>query len=105
MPVIGMVTCKDAAEANQIADALLAQKLIVCANILPSHQSKYRWKGNIEEATETLMILKTRPIHMDTIISEIKKIHSYELPAVEFIEIKKTDLAFEQWINTETKQR
>jgi hypothetical protein len=48
------VTVDSIENANKIADALLQQKLIACANLIGSQQnpitSTYTWKGNIEKS-------------------------------------------------------
>ncbi len=96
------VTAKDEDEARKIAQALLEKHLIACANMF-SVKSLYWWKGAIEDESEVAMIMKTRNEHKDKIISEIKAIHSYEIPCIEFLSIEDGNPDFLRWIGEETK--
>ncbi|MDO8625328.1 MAG: divalent-cation tolerance protein CutA [Candidatus Diapherotrites archaeon] len=103
MSCIGFVTCKSTDEARKIAQALLGKKLIACANIIPNVESMYWWNGKIETATETLLLLKTNPEKTGAVISAIEADHSYELSAIEFINVDKTTPKTQQWINQSIK--
>ncbi|MDD5148705.1 MAG: divalent-cation tolerance protein CutA [Candidatus ainarchaeum sp.] len=98
----GFIACADFAEAKKIASALLDKRLIACANIAPEIHSFYWWKGKREEAKEALLIVKTRKKHARKIFAEVKKLHSYELPSMEFFEAE-TGRENEKWIKKETK--
>ena len=45
--------------ARQIANQLLSENLIACANILPQMESLYKWEGQLENSKEVVLILKT----------------------------------------------
>ena len=53
------VPCSDKAEALKIANALVEQRLVACANILDSCTSIYEWKGELKEESEAILIMKT----------------------------------------------
>ncbi|UCF07916.1 MAG: divalent-cation tolerance protein CutA [Thermoplasmata archaeon] len=95
------VTCKDDQEAKNVANHLLEKRLIACANMFPV-KSLYRWKGNIESDDEIAVLMKTEDIHKDSIIEEIKALHSYEVPCIEFILITDGNPEYLQWIGDET---
>jgi len=101
--VTGLVTTKDAKEAESIANVLLDKRLVACCNIIPNIKSMFRWKGKIENASESLLIIKTKEKLMDMVIEEIKSAHSYDVPAIEFMKISKGSNDFLEWINKETK--
>ena len=104
MILVGFVTCKDSEEARKIASSLVGKKLVACANIIPSIESIYRWKGKVEESNETLLILKTRESLQEKVVKEIENMHSYELPAIEFFEAK-TGQKVKEWIWKETEAK
>ena len=47
-------------EAEKAGNALVADRLAACVNILPGMISVFRWQGAVERAEETVMIIKTR---------------------------------------------
>ena len=101
MAALIFLTCKNSAEARKIALELLRKKLVACANIVPKIESHYLWKSKIEKSKEALLILKTRKGLRKKVEAEIKKMHSYELPVIEFIEVK-TGKEVEKWVEGET---
>ena len=76
------VTCADADEAEAIAQILVAEELIACANILPKVQSIYRWQGKVEQTSETALLAKTRKALGEVVVARIKELHSYDIPCV-----------------------
>ena len=75
-------TCPDAQLSERIARALVTEGLAACVNVLPTMQSVYRWRGNIESATEQLLIIKIRAADYHAVEQRIRALHSYELPEV-----------------------
>jgi len=100
--VIGFITAKDMKEGKRIAHMLLGKRLISCCNIVPKIDSIYRWKGRIENTSESLLIVKTKKELINKTINEIKKMHSYEIPAIEFVDITEGNKDFLEWIGRET---
>ncbi|MBI4990561.1 divalent-cation tolerance protein CutA [Candidatus Gottesmanbacteria bacterium] len=103
MNIIVYVPCKDKAEAKKIARDLVKNKLAACTNIIPTVVSIYRWKGKMEEATESILISKTASNLVDRVISQIKKLHSYEMPEIISWKIDKTTKEISQWLTNELK--
>jgi periplasmic divalent cation tolerance protein len=95
------VTTKDEEEAKKIANHLLDKHLIACANIFPI-KSLYWWKGNIEDEEEVALLMKTQSKHSEEIISQVKLLHSYEVPCIEFIHIDNGNPEYLEWIRKET---
>jgi periplasmic divalent cation tolerance protein len=101
--VIGMITCSTASEARKIAKQLLEKKLVACCNIVPKLESIYLWKDEVKQGSEALLILKTREQLKAKVQEEVEKLHSYELPVIEFIETELNSKAYE-WIEKETRE-
>lgn len=58
--IVVLVTCASQREAQKIVRALVEKRLAACGNVFPADvKSIYRWKGKINTARETLLILKT----------------------------------------------
>lgn len=95
------VTCKDEDEARSISSHLLERRLVACANMFPV-KSMYWWEGKIESEDEVVLIMKTRKEHREHIVKEILKLHSYDVPCVEFLKIKDGNPEYLKWIERET---
>jgi len=96
------ITCKNKAEARKIAKVLINKKLIACANIFPI-QSIYRWKGKKEESNEHVLLGKSLDNKFKAIESEVKKIHSYDVPFIGAWK-ERTTADVQQWIREELKK-
>lgn len=48
------------AEAPKLAKAIVHARLAACVNIVPAVVSVYEWEGEMNEDTESLMVIKTR---------------------------------------------
>jgi periplasmic divalent cation tolerance protein len=62
---------------------VVEKRLAACANIVPSVESIYRWKGKVERAREVLVVIKTTANRLPALEREVKQLHSYDVP--EFI--------------------
>ena len=96
------VTASSNDEATRIAKALVSEKLAACANVLGPAQSIYRWKGNVEQAQEFVVILKTRSALADAAIARVKALHSYDLPCAVAYDMSAGLTAYLDWIDSET---
>jgi periplasmic divalent cation tolerance protein len=95
------VTAKDEEEARKIANHLLDKHLIACANMFPI-KSLYWWKGTIQDDDEVALIMKTQKRNVESIISHVKAIHSYEVPCIEFLHFEDGNPEYLEWIRKET---
>ena len=78
--IVVFSTCDSEEQAGRIARALLDQRLAACVNVLPGVRSIYRWKGQIEDAAEWMLIIKSRRELLDKLRIAVGKIHTYEVP-------------------------
>ncbi len=99
--IVVLTTCESADEASQIARVLVEKKIAACVNILPGAKSVYRWKDKIEEASEILLIIKSRRDLFDAIRTEIAKIHTYELPELIAVPIVDGSETYLSWLDRE----
>jgi len=95
-----LVTVPNFEEGKAIAKVLVEDKLAACVNIIKHIFSIYRWKGNIEEDDEHLLIIKTTEENSNLIIDKIKEIHSYELPECIGFKIEKGSVNYLNWIKS-----
>jgi periplasmic divalent cation tolerance protein len=80
--IIVLIAAGSEEEAHKIAKLLVNEKKAACVNIVPGVDSIFRWKGKIDSAHESLLLVKTRASLFPEIISLVKEAHSYEVPEV-----------------------
>jgi periplasmic divalent cation tolerance protein len=69
-------------EARRIAHVLVQERLAACVHIIPRIESVYRWKGKIEEAEESVLLVKTTEKNVEKTMHRIRDLHSYEVPEI-----------------------
>jgi periplasmic divalent cation tolerance protein len=95
---IVLTTAACAEEADQLARALVEDRLAACATIIPGAQSVYRWKGKVETATEILLLLKTTQIHLACLETRLHELHSYETPEFLVLPIECGSRLYLDWL-------
>jgi periplasmic divalent cation tolerance protein len=83
------ITCPDQDAARKISQTLLQEGLIACANILPGMESIYWWEGQIQSATEVVLILKSTSAQSDRIIARVESLHPYNTPCILALPVEK----------------
>ncbi len=82
MYVVVFITASSTEEAERIGRALVEKKLAACANVIGGVRSVYWWEGRVEEASEAMLVVKTRADKLNGLIDEARRLHSYEVPEI-----------------------
>ncbi|WDT85996.1 divalent-cation tolerance protein CutA [Alteromonas sp. 009811495] len=83
--------------ANDIAYALLQNKLAACVNIIEGIRSVYEWQGKIETDTECQLIIKTNTQKVLQAYEKVSKLHPYDVP--EWLELNaEASHAYGHWL-------
>lgn len=85
-------------QAEQIAHALVDERLAACVQITGPIRSVYRWQGEVEQATEWLCVVKTRQSLLDAVEAKIRELHSYECPEIVATPIVDGSKAYLDWL-------
>ena len=72
----------DVDSARAAADALLDDRLIACANILGSIESRFVWDGASATGSEVAVLFKTTPERLDDVVERLGELHPYDTPAI-----------------------
>ena len=91
-------SCPDRDVARELARLAVEQRLAACVNVIESVTSVYRWEGAIEEATEVLLLAKTRSDAFSKLCNCWTEAHPYELPEVVAVPITSGSEPYLQWI-------
>lgn len=87
-------------DAESLAALLVEEKLAACVQFWPI-SSVYRWKGQVESASEHLLVAKTRTSAVARLVSRIRENHSYELPEVLVTPIEDGSPDYLKWVSDE----
>jgi len=93
----------DPEEAERIGREVVEQRLAACINILPSVRSVYRWNGKVEAANEAAAILKTSHDRVDSLITRIVELHSYDMPCVVSWPIDRITTDYADWVEANVR--
>lgn len=85
-------------EADRIGRSVIEEQLAACVNILSPVRSIYRWKGEIETASEVAAIFKTHHWRSDALMERISELHSYEIPCIVAWPIEKVVGSYSDWV-------
>jgi periplasmic divalent cation tolerance protein len=97
--VIVFVACSTPAEARRIARSAVQKRFAACGNISSARiTSIYRWKGKVERARETLLMLKSTLSAFVGLEAEIRRLHSYEVPEIVALPIVAGSVPYLAWI-------
>jgi periplasmic divalent cation tolerance protein len=99
--IVVFSTCDSEEQAGRIARALLDQRLAACVNILPGVRSIYRWKDQIEDAAEWMLIIKSRRDLLDKLRLAVARIHSYEVPELLAVPVVDGSEEYLAWLDRE----
>ncbi|CAD7687388.1 protein CutA homolog isoform 1-T1 [Lycaon pictus] len=92
------VNCPNEQIAREIARAILDKKLAASVNILPKASSLYFWNGEIEEATEILLLIKTKTSKVHVLSGYIRLVHPFEIPEVFSLPVDQGDVRYFKWL-------
>ena len=96
------VTAGSRAEALALGRAVVEERLAACANVLDGITSIYWWQGALEQASEAVLILKTRAELVGLLTARLRELHSYDCPCVVALPIAGGNPAYLEWIAAET---
>ena len=90
-------TVPDAATAQRIAQAAVAQGLAACVQQDSIH-STYQWQGAVQSEPELRLLFKTTQTAWPALQALIAQLHPYELPALYAWPITHSSPAYAQWV-------
>ena len=98
-----LITAPDAETAERLARALVEERFAACVNVIPGMQSIYRWEGKVEEASEHLLVAKTRAARVSALAARVRALHPYALPEVVALPVKGGSDAYLRWVVAESR--
>lgn len=100
-----IVFCPVPAEhADRLARHLVEERLAACVQALPGVRSTYRWDGELQQATETLLLVKTTADRYAALERTLAAHHPYELPEILAVDAAAGLPAYLRWLADETRR-
>ena len=96
--LLAVSTFPDAETARRISNELVVGKFAACANILPSVESIYRWKEQIESGNEILVFFKLSEDRQSAFQEKLRSLHPYEVPEIIFVPISSGLPEYLRWV-------
>ncbi len=86
-------------EGEKLGRILVEKKLAACVNIIKGIRSLYWWKGEIQDDSEELLIIKTSKTKYLELENTIKEIHPYTVPEIISLPIILGNPSYLAWID------
>lgn len=99
---IVLVSMPDVEKASSLAKDLVERRLAACVNVLDGVRSFYRWRGEICQDPEVLLIIKTARELMNPLVQEVRSSHPYELPEILALDVAGGLSEYISWVREET---
>lgn len=100
--VLVLTTVSDSSSAEDLARALIEERLAACVNIQAPMTSFYRWKGCVERDRERQVVIKTTRNRLGAIEERLAALHSYELPELIVVPVAGGSDRYLDWVRSET---
>lgn len=97
--IVILSTAPDIKTAQSIAKSLVKKKLAACVSVREGWLSFYQWKGKVENAKETLLLIKTTKKNFCKVEKAIKAAHPYEVPEIISVPITRGSAEYLSWLN------
>ena len=97
------MTAPDTDVAGRIANTLVDEKLVACANILPGLRSIYRWEGKRCDEAEVLCLMETRLDLFPALRDRIATLHPYQVPEIIALPLAAGSAPYLDWIRQSTE--
>lgn len=102
--IVVLITAGSFREAKTLARRLVESRLAACVNVVRSVRSIYRWKGDIVEEREVLLIVKTKKKLFTELKGTVLKSHSYTTPEIISLPVVDGSAQYLQWIDKSVKR-
>ena len=103
--LVVFVTVPSGEQGEQIASALVGERLAACVNIVGPVRSIYRWEGEVCKDDEYLLVIKTTQRCYQMLEARVRALHSYDVPEVIAVPIAEGSSAYLRWITEQTTNR
>jgi len=96
--LVALTTAPSLAVARRLASTLVDERLCACVNVVPRLRSIYRWRGEVREEAEVLLILKTTRGRHKALQKRLLGLHPYDVPELVAWPASNVAPAYARWL-------
>lgn len=100
--VVVLSTAPDAESADAISRILLEEHLAACVSRIPGVLSRFRWEGEVQDAEEVLLVIKTHASRAPDLTRRLQEAHPYDVPEILVLPVAAGLPAYLDWVRAET---
>jgi len=96
--MVALTTCGNDEDAKTLAQVLVERRLAACVNAISKVASTYRWKGEVQQDQETLLIIKTTTTRLAALEQTIREHSKYEVPELIALPVEAGGADYLAWV-------
>ena len=97
-PLVVLVTAPSEAIALELGQRVVDDRLAACVSVVPGVTSIFMWEGKREEASEALLVIKTRAERYPALQQRVLELHPYSVPEVLALAVEAGAPAYLRWV-------
>ena len=101
--IVVLTTVSSVEEARTLVRALVEERVIGCGTILPAATSIYRWKNEVKEESETVVLLKTATVRWGELAAAVRAHHPYDVPELLALPVTEGLEPYLDWLEGEVQ--
>ncbi|XP_076867321.1 protein CutA homolog isoform X1 [Brachyhypopomus gauderio] len=94
-----LINCPTEQTAKDISRHIMEKRMAACVNILPRTSTMYYWKGEIQDTSEILLLVRTRTSVIQKLTDYVKTIHPYDIPEILSFPVEGGSLSYLKWMD------
>lgn len=98
--IVVLTTVNSEEMGSNIARELVDRRQAACVNIIPSVRSIYRWRGEICEDKELILVIKTQRGNLSAVERIIKEISDYDCPEIIALPVVAGSRDYLEWLDS-----
>lgn len=100
--LVVFTTLANVDDAAAMARRLVNDRIVACGTVIGGVLSIYRWKGEVQEEREALVILKTRRERWKDLVDAVREDHPYEVPELLALSVEEGLTEYLAWVAKQT---
>lgn len=94
-----VITSIESSEAaSSLAKDLVVNRYAACVSLIPQVASVYIWKEELEQSTESLLLIKVSSAGLESLLEYLNQQHPYECPEVIAVPAEKISKKYLSWM-------